>query len=356
MKDDIIRKIISVQPDDTFLKRKSNLQYFIQNDICESLLRDVTVSLFRYYRCNVVCKNCFAKKEVTEINKIETYNNYDKFIKDVKILSNYVSIIDTADDIELIKLENPSLLDILEEISSICYYSNNIKKIEQIIKNKWIYKFKGIYDISCFSSQLDSNTCTVILSLLSQEHSRVKIILDETNAHSYDSIQKIYEKYPDKIVLSQCFSSVNEFYTSEVSMSTNLALMLDEFTYGIRYNKNNPTIFTIDDIMIGNDIDIVKTVFLICYSKIKRYFNGIVYANNHNLNELDEINYMRWVVNNINVNPNYNFIIKNVLEHNSKLNTWFDKNWQAANGYGYFNPHTYNKKIIPLFGVKDDNS
>lgn len=364
-------------------------EHFILNDSFNNIAFDVEFSIFKKYMCRAGCKICYIQDDWLDNASFQKHipiKSQDKrYIDRLMNFFSYFEVICGIDDLRFIRDQHPELFRFYQEYGSVFHVSSltdtAIARHLAIIENGEV-KPKGVREISISEYFMTKVNVSKLLGMLSSIHAKapilvIKAILAENSTNPNASrelaawcqdngvpLEKQFEHNADKALSNSVLTDLPDTRRNEGTgfsesstysetfgevfpvQSELLFLMYDGFYSELKSatREDRSTPFA----MLRDFDDPVQFLPKILESKLidyRRYTELIKDKDNH------YHRYFKWVVENLIVNHNFNFIPRVAFKNYSTYYKRLVESGQMLDTpYGLVKPNS--DIIVPIFNFK----
>lgn len=353
-------------------------KYFIEEDNLRSLQHELVFSMLRRYNCWAGCKICYVdelfetdkSKFARYIPEVITQEISDKWIN---LFTNYYEV-NTTDDMYWIKTEQPHLFKWYQEHSSLINFGqmtdNSFIRSWKILYDE-LPGAKGVYEFTFsdfFLNKVDVDDIIVKLDKISKKFAitHVKFVQSSTEEHT-PQVKKFLSwvksaglnltiHYNIKVFDTINLNTDNQ-QTSWGSNSGQIFTVCGETDY-FQYDSFFLTL--VDSINPNQEpYDTLDSYNL--ESHIHKHLNAKIELYGRYVARLKDVkseatlaykNYFEWVVQNLKVNSNYNFIPNVCLDLSHVPHNQLQKSGWVNTQFGLLKNASHETKILtPLFSI-----
>ena len=352
-------------------------QYFLEEDNLRSLQNEVIFSILRRYNCFAGCKICYVDKYF-ETDK----SKFKRFIPDkitqeqsdlwLEVFSSY-SFASTIDDLYWMKHQQPHLFEWYKEHAGIFHFGsmtdNNFIRAWNILVNE-IEKPKGIYEFTFSDAWLCKVKVDEIVDKIKVVHklmpiSVIKLIQTDINSLEWDPVKKLVDWTKANDVNLIIHHDAKTFDTVKLGIDSQqhsyATFNGDMFTVcgEADYLQYDSFFHTLPDAINPNcePYDTLDGKFDVS-KHVSKHMHGKIDAYKRHLEKLKFVDggitgnykrYFKWVIDNLEVNHDFNFIpILSLKPYHHYYQKLLKDGWIESQ-YGLYKP---NDLVVPLFKIK----
>jgi len=369
--------------------------HFVIHDSLENINFDVTYSVFKKYNCKAGCKLCYIRDDFLPDAKFKSYIPISQSLEEKSYIDRLMSFLShfhmaaTIDDMWFLKHDHPEHFRFYQAMDNVFWLSsmtdNAVFRHLDIIEND--IKVKGLREISISEEFLYSVNINKLLHVLYRIQRKAKIMkvkiilqgIEDSNMWHSNRCEALVSwcRTNDVMVEKQCEYGKDTTSSPEVLKTLgNTRYSSDRtFTEETTYSENKTDLYPIHSeslFLMHDDFyselksatsegystpfanlkdfdDPVKFLAKVLQGKVTDYARYV-----NSIQDKDNVyyQYFKYVVDNIKINPDFNFIphiaMKNYTDYFKKI---VESGRMVATQYGLLDP-TNSEVIIPLYTMK----